>query len=140
MSTDSPDAMIAVFEKRPYWGPELQRQFHETGVVVRECRSVRDLFPSIESIPSAMIVLDLEAGLDDCLDWLGNEVLHSPRSIPIIALGSATTVDLEWPLREAGVTAFISDIIQGNQLARLCRRQLGYSPPRSGGFQPPHSS
>ena len=30
-----PAACVAVFEKRPYWGPELQRQFVARNVLVR---------------------------------------------------------------------------------------------------------
>jgi hypothetical protein len=44
---------------------------------------------------------------------------------PIIACGSASTTELEWRLRETGVTAFLPEVIPGDEFARLCRRQLG---------------
>ena len=124
MSIKSPDAVIAVFELHPYWGPELQRQFQSDSVAVIECRSVRDLFPIVEGFSKGLIVIDLDAAIMDCLDWLGNEVAKHPVPVPIIAVGSATTADLEWRLREAGVTAFLPELIAGNEFARLCRRQL----------------
>ena len=124
MSINSPDAVIAVFELQPYWGPELQRQFQTDSVAVTECRSVGDLFPIVNGFTKALIVIDLDAAISDCLAWLGTEVAKHPARVPIIAIGSAATAELEWRLREAGVTAFLPELIAGADFARLCRRQL----------------
>lgn len=124
MSINSPDAVIAVFELLPYWGPELQRQFQSDNVAVTECRSVGDLFPIVDSFSNPLIVIDLDAAITDCLDWLGTEVAKHPVRVPIIAIGSASTADLEWRLREAGVTAFLPELMAGSDFARLCRRLL----------------
>ena len=124
MSINSPDAVIAVFERQPYWGPELQRQFQSTNVAVRECRSVRDLLPAIDGSLKALIVIDFDAAIEDCIVWLGTEVVKHSVRIPIVAIGSAATAELEWRLREAGVTAFLPDLVAGCDLARLCRRHL----------------
>ena len=124
MSINSPDAVIAVFELEPYWGPELQRQFHSANVAVAECRSFDDIFPIVDGFSKAIIVIDLDTSIADCLAWLGTEVAKHPIHIPIIAIGSAATADLEWRLREAGVTAFLPEMIAGPDFARLCRRQL----------------
>ena len=124
MSINSPDAVIAVFELQPYWGPELQRQFQSSNIVVTECRSVNDLLPIVEGFSKALIVIDLDAAIADCLSWLGTVVAKHPVRIPIIAIGSVATAELEWRLREAGVTAFLPELIAGPDFARLCRRQL----------------
>ena len=124
MSINSPDAVIAVFELQPYWGPELQRQFQAVNVAVTECRSVGDLFPIVDGFSKALIVIDLDAAIADCLTWLGTEVAKHSVRVPIIAIGSAVTAELEWRLREAGVTAFLPELIAGNDFARLCRRLL----------------
>jgi len=121
VSSDLDGAVIAIFEKLPYWGPELQRQLQLSRVTLIECRSVRDLFPSIVNFETVLVVVDLDAGLTDCIEWLGTR--HS-KPVPIVAIGSPTTAELEWILREAGVTAFLSDTVTGDDLAQLCRRQL----------------
>ncbi len=126
MSTNSSDPVIAVFEPRPYWGPELQRQLKHTSIVVRECRAVSDLMPAIDGCQSALLVIDLDAALVDCLAWLGSEARSEPVRRPIIACGSTTTAELEWLLRDAGVTSFLPDLVNGEELARLCCRQLGW--------------
>ena len=125
MSVKSQECVIAVFEKRPYWGPELQRQFAQASIVIRECRTVGDLLPAIAGFETALMVMDLDSGLGDCLDWLGTNTVKDGIHCPIIACGSAATANLEWRLREIGVTAFLPDVISGNDFARLCRRQLG---------------
>ena len=124
MSINSPDAVIAVFERKPYWGPELQRQFQTDHVTVTECRSVGDLFPIVDGFSKALIVIDLDAAITECLAWLGSEVATHPVRLPIVAIGSAATAELEWQLREAGVTAFLPELLAGSDFARLCRRLL----------------
>lgn len=120
-----PQSIIAVFELRPYWGPELQRQFEHTCIGVRECRSLTDLFPSVADIEPALLVIDLDADVEGCLKWLVSDAGSQTKNYPIIACGSTATLDLEWTIREMGVTAFLPDVIPGDDFARLCRRQLG---------------
>ena len=81
MSINSPDAVIAVFELEPYWGPELQRQFHSANVAVAECRSFDDIFPIVDGFSKAIIVIDLDTSIADCLAWLGTEVAKHPIQI-----------------------------------------------------------
>jgi len=125
MSANSPESIVAVFERRPYWGPELQRQFDRNRVTICECRAVGDLLPSITGFGAALLVIDLDSALTDCLTWLGANRMNNSNRCPIIACGSAETVELEWLLREAGVTAFLPDVVPGDEFARLCRWQLG---------------
>lgn len=117
--------VIAVFERAPFWGPELQRQFEQSSVEVRECRVVVDLLPAINEFSSPLIILDLESGLEECLAWLRAELRIHPHPCSVIACGPATSTELAWVLREAGVTAVLAEFVSGEKLARLCRRQLG---------------
>jgi len=125
MPLNSPTSIISVFETRPYWGPELQRQFPQPTVVIRECRSLADLLPSIEGFAKSVLLIDLAAGLEACLEWFTTKSPLRPGSCSIIACGSPETAELEWILRDAGVTAFLPDIVPGTTLGRLCRLQLG---------------
>lgn len=125
MPLNSPTSIIAVYEALPYWGPELQRQFPQSSVAVRECRSLADLLPSIEGFAKSVLLIDLASGLEACLAWFASSALQRPASCSIIACGSPETAELEWVLRDAGATAFLPDVIPGITLSKLCRRQLG---------------
>lgn len=118
-----PTRCVAVFERRPFWGPELQRQLAEQQVEVRECRSVQDLDTATKDVASAVVLLDLESAPAECLGWLGRQI-REPHARSVIACVSADLADLEWTVREAGAVAFVSDEVTGAELARLCLRQL----------------
>lgn len=124
-TTKSPDAVIAVFERQPYWGPELQRQFSDASIRVRECRSLSDLPSAVEGFAARLFVIDIQADPPGCLAWLGSLRRDASCDCPIIACGAPDQTELEWILREAGVSAFLCDVIPGDDFARLCRRQLG---------------
>jgi DNA-binding NtrC family response regulator len=115
------EATIVVFEKRPRWAPELERQFLDQGVRVRACRMTADILPRLARSRS-VAVLDLEAGAADCLQFLGRVVGRTPF-VPAIVIGSARTAELEWPTRELGAVDFVFDSVSGEELAALCRRQ-----------------
>ena len=126
MPAATTSSAIVVFESRPCHGPELQRQFAHSEIVIRECRSVDDLFLSIDEYASSVLVIDPDSGLVEVIEWLGRFATKQSRRTPIIVVGGSTDLrELEWILREAGVTAFLPDHISGVDLARLCRCQLG---------------
>ena len=118
-----PARCVAVFEKRPYWGPELRRQLVSRQVVVPECRSLQDLAPATNDFTQALVLLDLDSAPAECLSWLSRQLGALPAR-PVIACASVSLADLEWTVREAGAIGFISDEITGAELARLCLRQL----------------
>src|SRR5436305_792664 len=107
------ESMIGVYEQRPYYGPELQRQFVASSVAIREHRSLDDLIPSIEHSQRAVLVIDLNEAVDDCLKWLVVNFQNPLRNCPVIACGSAANRQWEWVVREFGVTAFLPDVIPG---------------------------
>ena len=118
--TDRP--CIVVFEKEPCWAPELKRQFLGDDVVVRGCRSVSDIASKSESGEETVIVLDLQAGPANCLQFLGQS-MSDPAQPPVIVIGSSRVLELEWPVRELGAMEFVPDSVLGEDLAKLCRRQ-----------------
>ena len=113
---------IVVFEKEPRWAPELKRQFLGDDVVVRACRSVRDIESKSRTVEETVIVLDLEAEPANCLQFLGQS-LGDPAQPPVIVIGSSRVLELEWPVRELGAVEFFADSVLGEDLAKLCRRQ-----------------
>lgn len=128
MITETPDVTIAVLEFRPYWGPELKRQFANTPFGIRECRSVSGVDDVVCDFHPVLLIIDLEIGIEDCLGWLGQRFPADSRRFPIIVCGSPASLEFEWLLRELGVAEFLPDVIPGDQFARLCRWQLGLQP------------
>lgn len=114
---------IAVFEPRPRWTAELQRQFDEE-VQVRLCPRAQDVAQCLARNRAAVVVLELDAAPDACLQLLGGWEAQTPRPC-VIVLASQAVADLEWAVRELGATSFVHTPVSGEKLARLCRRQWG---------------
>lgn len=109
--------LILVFESRPRWEPELQRQFLGESIRVRGCRAWSEL----ASQTADAIVIELPSDAAGCLQWLGT-FMTRPRMTPVIVISSAESSDLEWPMRDAGVREVIVGELDGERLARSCRR------------------
>jgi DNA-binding response OmpR family regulator len=121
--TDNPKRGILVFERTPYWGPELKRQFSDQSLFVRECRTVGDLNPRIAEFSDCLVVISLNSAPTDCLSWIGkqSQAIAGP---PIIVIASPEYAELEWTVREAGAAAYVNDEIGGRDLARICSRLI----------------
>ena len=117
-------AVVVVFELRPIWAPELQRQLRMPSVRVRSCRAVDDIDDCLRSSHLAVVLLDLDGDTEGCLRYLGRR-LESWNPVPVIAWGSQRMRELEWPVRELGATSFESGRISGADLAQTCRRLWG---------------
>jgi hypothetical protein len=112
-----PTGSVAVFEERPWWAPELQRQFRDEPVAVRGCRSAAD------ALRADVAVLQLGAVPADVLHSLARRMTAGcDRGVIVVAESELS--DLEWGIRELGADAFVGEQIAGEDLARLCRRQL----------------
>jgi hypothetical protein len=118
---------IVVFEKQPHWEPELQRQFLGTDVRVRACRATADVLSLLPASGQAVLLLDLEAGPPECLQFLGRWVGRMP-AVAIVVVASPRTAELEWPIRELGSLEFLAGFVSGEEMARLCRRQFTPTP------------
>ena len=123
-----------VFERSPYWTPELQRQFDPGEVTVRRCRSVADVRrlafppPGAASGDRRVVLLDLESGPADCLQLLGSGLPRVHR-VPVVVYATGRAAELEWSLREAGAVDVIVKHIPGRAMVQLCRRLLLRSQP-----------
>lgn len=115
-----------VFEKRPRWAPELERQFASENVRVVECRSLLDVAERSANVAQGVILLDLVGAAAECLRFLGRR-LGDGAALPVFVVGSDRTAALEWPVRDLGATAFFAKTIPGHEMAELCRRQWAES-------------
>ncbi len=113
---------IVVFEKRPRWEPELQRQFEGEPVHVRGSRSISDIASATAPETAGIAVLDFASAPADCLQFLESRIDQSSADRPVIVIGSRESLGMEWNIRDLGVLEFLTDESCGADLARLCRR------------------
>jgi DNA-binding NtrC family response regulator len=114
--------VVIVFEKRPRWAPELQRQFLNELVRVIACRSVRDVEERLAGVARGAVLLDASAAPAECVQFLKNGLLN-PEALPVIVVATAQLAEREWSFRELGAIAFLSGRNSGHAMASLCRRQ-----------------
>lgn len=114
---------IVVFEPRPRWEPELQRQFRNESVRVCGCRIWSELssfaFPPIADA----LVIDLPEDITGCLQWL-TKLVAPPKVPSVIVLCPTEAAGLEWTLRDVGVREVLVGDLPGEQLVRACRRMI----------------
>ncbi|MFQ5734404.1 MAG: hypothetical protein ACE5KM_20895 [Planctomycetaceae bacterium] len=69
------------------------------------------------------MILVLDDAERDSLELLGrlSAMAGAPRTVVV---GLPQTADLEWPLRELGVTAFVTGRTTSDQLVDLCHRLM----------------
>jgi hypothetical protein len=108
---------VAVFEMRPWWAPELQRQFCGESIAVRACRSVE------EALQADLAVLQWAAAHAGVLHSLGQR-MAAGSGRGVIILASPELFRFEWDVRQLGVDTFVSERLAGEDMARLCRRLL----------------
>ena len=114
---------IIVFEKSPRWESELKRRFDQQQVLVRPCRSANDALALCRQAPGSVVVADFAAGPADVLRLLESLMGLRTAAYPVV-VASIETAALEWPARDLGAVEFVTDRINGDLLAGLCRRIL----------------
>jgi hypothetical protein len=118
---DVADPVVVVFEKRPRWAPELEREFADEEVRVVACRSIDDVAERSAGVERGAIVLDLAAEAAGCLRFLVRH--HNDPRLPVFVAGSDQSAEWEWPVRELGAAVFFSGRLRAFEMAGLCRRQ-----------------
>lgn len=113
---------LLVFERRPRFAPLLQRLFQGTEFAVRAWTAAEDLQQAVQT-GSGVVMLVTEAAEEPCLNLLGRfaTMATPPRTIVVASAHAAT---LEWPARELGATAFVSNRIPTGELVDLCKRLM----------------
>lgn len=114
---------ILIFERRPRWVPELERQFFGQDVRIRGCATLPDLETRLTFNPRGLCLVELDADPAECLQHLGRLMLRAP-SPKIIVTATRVFRGLEWAVRELGVITFLEEPIPGDEMAAWCRRQF----------------
>lgn len=122
--SNSTEAVIAVLELKPRWAPELQRQFLQSSVEVRECRTVKDLLRELDGIPTGLRIVDLDPFVEELVNAFTTRKFSQLTQLPTIGIASPSLDHLEWILRDAGLSEFLPNTVTGDELNRICRRQL----------------
>jgi DNA-binding NtrC family response regulator len=115
---------IIVFERQPYWEPELRRQLHDHEASIRACRTLSDLEQMAGDGADCVVVADLAERPAELLRWLSRRLMYG-RTLPVIFVTNMSTAAVRWYASEAGALAIVSEDCGGHHLARLCRRQWG---------------
>src|SRR4051794_21963168 len=115
---------VIVCERKPYWTPELQRQFVHGDILVRGCQKWSELAARSREFPRVVDVVEFtEENSAECLTGLSQRQESFP-SPPLIMIASPRWAVLENVLREAGVKAFFPALPTGKDLAQCCRQWL----------------
>ncbi len=114
---------LLIFESRPRWVPELERQFIGQNVRVRGCGSLSILEERLMQTANNVVILEWEAAPANGLETLAGLMTRIP-SPTILVTATAAYRELEWPVRELGAVAFLEEPISGEEMAAYCRRQF----------------
>jgi len=121
---------VFVFERTAYWTPELQRQFANEMIRVRQCVWGQDLqelvLAAFQANVPQVVVWDTTDSAAQCLQFLANKQKRQ-LEVPVLVFATAEAAELEWVLRDAGATDVFVEIVTGEKLAALCRRLLKQS-------------
>ena len=123
--SNSVEMVIALLEAKPRWGPELQRQFLRSAIEIRECRTIDDLFRTPIQAPAGLFLVDLDSFIEDLLAEFTSKQGRNSAPWPVVGIASESLAPFEWILRDAGLAEFLPSTMTGEELSRVCRRQLG---------------
>lgn len=118
---------IVVCERQPFWEPEMRRQFPQGSVIVRACRTLRDLESMVAGLPadavrSTVVILSLADAPSASIRWLSRQQAAGDF-VPTLVVVDESLRFLEWHVREAGAVSVVSEFIGGHRLAGLVRKQ-----------------
>ena len=113
---------LIVFERKPRWFPELQRRFSDSGFPLVVCSAVNDVEQALRS-GEGVVMLVMDGAEDRCLEVL-RRCSRLPTPPRTIVMGTRHSTSLEWPVRELGVQAFVTERIVTSELVDLCRRLI----------------
>ena len=123
MTTAMLTPTLVIYERRPRWVPELQRQFLGQDIRVRAASTLRDWEQLLLQSPQAVGLIELDAAPSQCLECLSRLMTRHPGPT-VIVITSAELRELEWPIRELGATLFLEEPLSGEEMAHHCRRAL----------------
>ena len=114
---------VVLYEKSPCWESELKRRIDVQKRLVRPCRSTADVLQLCRQAPHSVVVADFAAGIAEVLRLLEALLRQRTPAYPVV-IGSVETAELEWPARDLGAVAFLTNRINGDILATTCERIL----------------
>ncbi len=112
-----------IYEKTSRWEALIKRYFANHDLQVRPCRLPAQVLTTLAEMPGSVTVIDLAAGTAAGLRLIA-QVRQLVPSGSVIVVAPESLADLEWPAREFGALAFLTDSVSEAELGALCARQL----------------
>ena len=116
---------VVIYEKTSRWEAVLKRYFANHDIQIRPCRLPAQVLTTLAEMPGSVTLIDLAAGSAAGLRL----IIQVRQQVPagaVIVVAPESLADLEWPAREFGALAFLSESVTDGELGRLCARQLAH--------------
>jgi hypothetical protein len=110
---------IAVWEPRPWWGPQLQHQFARDDVAVRECRQRQDVI----GVAAEVVVVAATVAAAETFEGVAEACQTTPGVFVVVVVSDALR-PAEWRLRDLGADVVVGEDVGAETLAAICRRAL----------------
>jgi len=112
---------IIILESSPYWEAELRRRIDDLDDRLIICRNLSEVRPAMKSAHDNIFLCPLSPLTGELLLLL-SEVQERRMSSGIIVVRKNVDAELDWNLREIGVTAVLPDRYESaNEIERYCR-------------------
>jgi hypothetical protein len=118
---------VFVLEEQTHIVSELQWQFEkEADWTIRGFSAEFNLFQHClqENAEELVVIIDLSIGKQVCLQFL-QRCLGPKISFPVIIFSEEPLFNLEWALRELGVSHLQTGRLEPERIAKICRWHLG---------------
>jgi hypothetical protein len=120
---------LLVFERTGQWATGLRRELAESGLRVRELRTLDDCETELAEAPASFLVLELTPrNLASLLAALPRWRKEYP-ALRVAAVAGRELAPFEWLMREAGAVHFSCSPRQLSALARIIVRHGAQVPP-----------
>lgn len=122
----TPPSLIAVFEREPWWRPELMRQFANDPVAIRQVAHIEPLRTEASGFDRIVGLCDVRGRPTEALSQLMRWTKAFP-GCPFLIIGSEALAELEWTLRDLGATHLLTHAVRGGSLRLLITPMLNSS-------------
>ncbi|MCY2962487.1 MAG: hypothetical protein NT069_02340 [Planctomycetota bacterium] len=114
---------LLILERSPRLEPDLKHLLASPELLVRPCRSPRDVLELSSKMRGSVVVMDFDAGPAGTLRLLG-QLSGGRHDARLIVLASPEWGELEWAVRDAGAIHFLPKSTPIRCVASHCQSLL----------------
>lgn len=115
---------LLILERSPRLEPDLKNLLANPDLLVRPCRSPRDVLELSSKMRGSVVVMDFDASPAETLRLL-EHLSHGRHDARPVVLASPEWGELEWAVRDAGAIHFLPRSTPIRCVANHCRSLLG---------------